>query len=286
MHSIKYYIKLITSPQQRKIVKRWRRHIKAYLFGGRKTSLDELRRVLVGELGIKAGDHIFVTSSFGNLNASYSPEEVIRLLMDIITKDGCIMMPFYPPVDSVIWAKENRVFDMKKTSSGTGIITNLFSEIPGVVMSMHPTKAVCVWGKDADSLAVNHDHSTTPYYWDSPYGRFLKIGSKSVGLGVGNMPLIHTMEDVLSTHYDDYHQKNKYRLKIIDKSGEEHIVETYIHDPIVLDKCISSAEYVQINKPSILHKVPFGLSFIMCVDNTELYNLCKEEFARGITRIQ
>ena len=252
---------------------------------GRRSTIEELKEVLVEKLGIRAGDSIFVTSSFGNLNANFSPKDVVELLMNIVTKEGTIMMPYYPPTNSTVWAKNNCVFDMKTTKSGMGVITNVFSKMPGVVKSVHPTKAVCIWGKDAEMLAENHEISTTPYYWDSPYGKLLKKGSKSVGLGVGNMPIIHTMEDVLSTNFDDYHQKNKYLLKVITENGDEKLINTYVHNPVILDKCISSLKYVRINKPSILHEVPFGLSFIICVDNKDLYDLCKEEFSKGNTRI-
>ena len=283
---IKHLLKSITSSQQRVAFKRWKRHFKAFLKGGKKTTLFDLRNILTGDLGLKAGDRIFVTSSFGNLNADYTPEDVVELLMSIITKEGTIMMPYYPPSNSTKWAKEGRVFDMNETKSGMGIITNVFSKMPGVIMSVHPTKAVCVWGKDAELLTQNHEKSTTPYYWDSPYGKFLKMGSKSVGLGVGNMPLIHTMEDVLSENCDHYHQKNKYRLKVITKSREEITIETYVHNPEIIDKCISSLEYVQINKPEIMHIQSFGLTFLMCVNNDDLYALCKEEFAKGNTRMK
>lgn len=284
--SIKHLLKSLTSPQQRVAFKRWKRHLKAFLKGGKKTTLEDLKYVLTRELGIQAGDRIFVTSSFGNLNAGYTPKDVVELLMSIITKEGTIMMPFYPPGNSTNWAKEGKVFDMNETKSGMGIITNVFSKMPDVKMSVHPTKAVCVWGKDAEMLTENHENSTTPYYWDSPYGKFLKMGSKSVGLGVGNMPLIHTMEDVLSESYDHYHQKNKYRLKVISKTGEEKSIDTYVHNTEIIDKCISSLEYVQINRPELLHKKTFGLTFVMCVNNDDLYALCNEEFAKGNTRVK
>ena len=54
--TIKHFIKTITSPQQRTEIKRWKRHIKAFFKGGKKTTLEELRDVLVDDLGIKASD--------------------------------------------------------------------------------------------------------------------------------------------------------------------------------------------------------------------------------------
>lgn len=282
--SIKHILKSITSPQQRNAVKRWKRHIKAFYKGGKKTSLEELRKVLVDELGLKAGDRIIVASSFGNLNANYSPKDVVELLMAIVTDEGTIMMPYYPPTNSTIWAKKNCVFDMTETKSGMGIITNVFSKMPGVIMSVHPTKAVCVWGKDAESIAEGHEKAMTPFYWDSPYGKFLKIGCKSIGLGLKNIPIFHTFEDVLSNPISFHYQQDKYRLRLIKKDKNEIQVETYVHSDAVLDKCKPAGDYVASLKAKTFKKVKFGTAFLYSVDNSDLFEKVKIAYANGNAR--
>ncbi len=284
--NIKHLIKLITTPQQRLVVKRCKRHIKAFFKGGRKTSIEELRKVLVDELGLKVGDRIIVTSGFGNLNADYTPQDVVNLLMAIVTEEGNIMMPYYPPINSTVWAKEGNVFDMTKTKSGMGIITNVFSKMPGVVMSIHPTKAVCVWGKDAASIAEGHEKSTTPYYWDSPYGKFLNMESKSLGLGVKNIPIVHAMEDILSEPYSFYYQNKKYALKVIQDNGEELLVNTLVHDEKILDKCLAPGDYaISLESKSYIRK-EFGLAWLYVVDNNDLFGDMKMAFKKGYTRYE
>ncbi len=165
-----------------------------------------------------------------------------------------------------------------------GIITNVFSKMPNVVKSVHPTKAVCVWGKDAEQIAEGHDRSTTPYYWDTPYGKFLKIGSKSLGLGVKNIPMIHAMEDVLTNPFDFYYQKEKYRLKMKMKDGTEIMVDTLVHDDSVMDMCISPGDYtVSLNAKSY-KKEYFGLAFLYVVDNMDLFEEMKKSYSKGYTR--
>lgn len=282
--SIKHLLKSLTSPQQRVAFKRWKRHIKAFFKGGKKTTLEDLKDVLIGDLGIKAGDRIVVASSFGNLNADYSPKDVVELLMKIVTKEGGIMMPYYPPTNSTIWAKEGSVFDMEETKSGMGVITNVFSKMPGVVKSIHPTKAVCVWGKDAEQIAKGHEVSTTPYYWDSPYGKYLKLGSKSLGLGLEKIPMEHAMEDILSDPCFFYYQQEKYNLKLVKKNGTIIEVNTYIHDDVILDKCMSPGDYTASLKAKSYKKENFGLAFLYVIDNSDLFEEMKKAFAQGYTR--
>lgn len=282
--SVKHILKTITSPQQRASIKRWKRHVKAFFKKGKKTTLDELREVLVGDFGLGPGDRVVVASSFGNLNADYSPKDVVELLMKIVTEEGGLMMPYYPPTNSTIWAKDGNVFDMNETKSGMGVITNVFSKMPGVVKSVHPTKAVCVWGKDADSIVNGHETSTTPYYWDSPYGKYLKLGSKSMGLGLKNIPMIHAMEDVLSDPSDFYYQKEKFHLKVVKKDGSGIIVDTLIHDETVMENSLLPGDYTASLNAKSYKKENFGLAFLYVVDNTDLFEEVKKAYSEGYTR--
>lgn len=282
---IKLLLKKLTTSQQRVYLKRKKRHVQLFFSKGKsKTTLEELKSQLTDVLQLQAGDRIIVASSFGYLNAKYSPEDVIELLQNIITSDGTIMMPFYPPINSDEWAKGNYVFDMRTTQSGMGVLTNVFSKMPGVYKSIHPTKAVCVWGRDAQMIVAGHNNSTTPFYWDSPYGKFLKMGCKSLGLGLKNIPIFHTFEDVLSSNKFEYYFPESIPLRVKLISGEEIQVNTHIHNTDVLNHCVSAGDFVASLHCKTYKKVGFGLSFLYVIDNTDLYNQVKLSFEKGITR--
>ena len=122
-----------------------------------KTSLEDFRKLLVDNLGIREGDNLIVSSSFGNLNAAFSPREAIEVLQSIVTKKGLIMMPYYPPMNSDEWVQKDEIFDMALTKSGMGVLTNIFASMDGVFKSLHPTKAVCAWlsGKSSNAACCN-----------------------------------------------------------------------------------------------------------------------------------
>lgn len=284
--TIKYITPLLSS-RLKGYIRKFIRKTKYFFLHKDKTSLEELRSVLVEDLGVKKGDRLFVTSGFASLNSNgYTPTDVIHLLQELVGEDGALMLPYYPPMNSTEWAKKGLIFDMNTTKSGMGVLTNVFKTMPGVVMSKHPTKAVCVWGKDAEYYAEGHECSTTPFYRDSPYGKFLMAGSKSLGLGVGNIPIMHAIEDILSTTPDAYHQKKKYDLKLVTKDGSKIDVLTYVHDPAILEKCISPHKYVTSIPDTPIKIKEFGYSFVYILDNTILLDLCRREFAIGNTRIK
>ena len=285
---IKNFIKqLIPSSFRQKLKKQKRHFINNVLKKNTpKTSLEDLKAALINDLGIKAGDTILVTSGFGSLNANYSPNDVIQLLQQIVTERGNIVMPYYPPVNSTEWAAKGEVFDMKTTKSGMGVLTNIFATSPNVLKSCHPTKAVCAWGKDAATIIEGHEYSDTPYYWNSPYGKILKLGSKSVGLGVKNIPIVHALEDILSDDKTTYYEKKKFILKVVMEDGEEKEVSTYVHDEKVLSECISPGDYVKALNCKTYKTLPFGYTFLYSVDNTDLFETMKQAFTKGHTRLK
>lgn len=287
-HYFKIALKHIISSQNRAKIKKLKRRIISFFKGGdkRKTTLKELEKALRKDLGIAKGDRIIVASSFGYLNASFSPQEVVQLLMNIVTEEGTIMMPYYPPMNSDEWAKGNNIFDMKETKSGMGVITNVFSKMPNVLKSIHPIKAVCVWGKDAVEIVEEHEKASTPFYWDSPYGKILKKGSKSIGLGLKNIPIFHTFEDVLLPTKEAYYYPQKYTLKVVTSEKTEISVETLVHNTELIAKCVSAGDYVKSLNCNTYERINFGLSFLYVVDNTDLYNRLKSDCDKGNNQLR
>lgn len=290
MINLRYYIKRslrrITSSSLRRVVKRERRYLRQFINGERKNSLEDFYRLLVEVLGVRKGDRLFVSSSFGNLNAVFSPLEAIELLQSIVTESGLIVMPFYPPLNSDEWAKRDEIFDMLKTKSGMGVMTNVFSKMPDVYKSIHPTKAVCAWGNDAKYVTEGHEFSETPYFWGSPYGKLLNMGCKTLGLGVDNNPIFHSIEDVLLDRENRLYLREPFLLNVKTFDNKLIKVKTFIHDPKLIDFCVSSGKYIESHHFKCYQKVRFGLTFLFLVNNTELFNESKDRFKQGLTRLK
>lgn len=282
--SLKHLLKAILPQEFRSKLKRYRRIFTNNMRRNLpKTTIEELRRVLKVELGIKKGDKILVSSSFGNLNADYSPQDVINLLKDLVGEQGVIGMPYYPPMNSDEWANKGKIFDMKTTKSGMGILTNVFAKSEGVIMTCHPTKALCLWGNH-NYDPMKHKNATTPFYWDSPYAIFLEKDAKSLGLGLKNIPIFHSFEDILSKTKDYYYQKRKYKLIVRDDKGVEYEVETLIHDNVLMDYCIPAGDYVNSLKCKFYKRIPFGYSFLFIADNKALMDSVEKAYKEGYTR--
>ena len=240
-----------------------------------------MRCLLSSEFMITKGDNLIITSSFGKINAAFSPKELLLLLQEIVGEEGNLVMPFYPPGNSYEWADSGQVFDMRNTRSSMGILTQLFSEMPNVYKSKHPTKAIVAWGKNAKEIIAGHEYSTTPFYWDSPYGWLLKNPSKSIGLGVKNIPIFHSLEDIILENDIFLYQTGKRKLKIIDYMNQVDELEVFVHDPKKMLKLIAPSDYVKFLCPNSYNRINFGYTFCYIVDNQQLFESCKYEFTNG-----
>ena len=282
MSLLKRLLKRMMSPQQRAGLKRLKRHLVTFIKRPHKTSIAELENILRYDLGITVGDRVFISSSFGLLNAlDYSPHDVIVLLQQIVSDKGNIMMPYYPPINAAECMNEQYCFDMERTVSGMGILTNEFSKMPDVVKSIHPIKSVCVWGRDAQKIANGHQKSKTPYYWDSPYGKMLQMGCKSIGLGVPNMPMGHALEDVLSENIYEYYLPRKYNFRVRLADGTIQHIESLVPKP---DMTRFFFFFWEIICNESIKKVPFGGGFIYIVNHDEkMMQSMKDSLGKGIT---
>ena len=251
----------------------------------KKITLNDVENLLLEDFGLKGGDKIIIASSFGNLNADFTPKQLIELLQSIITTKGIIMMPYYPPGKSFEWAKSGAVFDMQLTKSSMGILTNIFSQMGGVLKSKHPTKAVCVWGDDAPYYVEDHKDSVTPFSEGSPYEKLLRNGSRSLGLGLKNIPIFHTFEDLLLFDKEIYYESEKYNLPICENGKIEYIF-TYVHDDNISSSLVRAGNYVrELNCHSYKRK-SIGYAFCYIIDNSDLFECCKKEFTKDNTRMK
>lgn len=275
LSNIKLMLKKLIPFGVRRRFKKYKRKFKNFfLFKKEKATLNDVRILLTKNFNITKGDNLIVSSSFGNLNADFSPKELIELLQDIVGNEGNIVMPFYPPGNSYEWAQSGQIFDMKSTRSSMGILTQVFSEMPDVYKSMHPTKAVVAWGKHAKEIINGHECSKTPFYWDSPYGWLLKNKSKSLGLGVLNRPIIHACEDC--TFGPIMYLPQKYCLPVRQIDGKIIDIQVYVHSQ---KKMKSLTEINNLMDNFLLNtykKVKIGFQFSYIFDVNELFVRFKE----------
>jgi aminoglycoside 3-N-acetyltransferase len=191
------------------------------------------RNVLTDELGLGRGDVVFVHSSTGHLKLTFPTLQVFHLLRDVIGQDGTLLFPTYPRDSSYEFLLSGEVFDVRKSRSYTGLLTEYARVQKGALRSLHPTKSVCAIGPLAVELTQGHNLSPFPYDRDSPYHKIIKVGGKIIGIGVSTSKLsfVHTVDDKLKDGFPvkPYHNQ-LFEARCVSYSNEVIIVKTYAHD--------------------------------------------------------
>ena len=192
--------------------------------------LDDLRK-----LGLKEGDIILVHSSLTSIGyAESGADAVIDALMEAIGPDGTLAMPCLSLLGSMAETLERGlVFDVKRTPSTVGAITEAFRNRRGICRSFHPTHSVCAWGAKAEWITSGHDSASTNFGPGTPWYKIMEEGGFIMGLGIdfGPVTFVHVIEDTIDDFPIKVYCDKEYNAKVIDESGRETTMRVKAHDP-------------------------------------------------------
>ena len=196
--------------------------------------------ILVNDLRLTTGDTVFVHSSIDSLNLDFPFYRVLSLLREVIGPTGTVLFPTYPNhrISAYEYLLEGHTFDVRKTPSYIGLLTEFARRQPDSIRSLHPTKSVCAIGPMAKELTREHQNSPYPYDTCSPYYKLVEHSGKIIGLGVWtfNLSFVYTIEDAMKESFParTYHER-LFEVPCINYEGKTEIVRTYAQDMSVND---------------------------------------------------
>ena len=198
-------------------------------------SEEDFGNVLVDDLGLTAGDLVYVHSGVDGLNLAFPFYRILFLIQEIIGTSGTVLFPTYPNqrISSYEYLQQGNVFDVRRTPSYTGILTEFARRQRNAVRSLHPTKSVCAIGPAAREITATHHLSPYPYDRCSPYYKLIEGGGKIVGLGATTnyISFGYCVDDALKETFPVrvYHDQI-FDAPCVNYEGERVIVRTYAHD--------------------------------------------------------
>jgi aminoglycoside 3-N-acetyltransferase len=198
-------------------------------------SENDFYRILTEDLGIQKGNVVFFHSSAEKLRPSFPLHHVLTILLDVVGAEGTLLTPSYPRQLSSEFLKSDLTFDVRRTPSYMGVISELLRRKSGSIRSLHPTKSVCAIGSHAYELTNTHQNSPYPYDSCSPYYKIMKHGGTIVSLGVSPLRIscVHCVEDALKDKFPiNTYLETLFESKCINYKGEIEIIKTYAHNPL------------------------------------------------------
>ncbi len=196
---------------------------------------DDFRNILIDQLGLRTRDLVYVHSGIDGLSLSFPFYRILFLIKEVIGRGGTVVFPTYPNhrISSYEWLKQGNVFDVRRTPSYTGILTEFARRQRGAVRSLHPTKSVCAIGPASKEITATHHLSPYPYDTCSPYYKLIERGGKIIGLGATTnyISFGYCVDDALKEKFPVrvYHDEI-FDAPCINYEGQSVTVKTYAHD--------------------------------------------------------
>jgi len=167
-------------------------------------SEQEFRKIAFEKLQIKNGTVVFIHSSMDNLNISFDTLRLLEILLDTVGDEGTLVFPcWHFTYRAEDYLRQGKVFDVRRSPSALGMLSEMARRYPGAKRSLHPTNSIVAIGKDAAAITGSHHTDIYPCGEKSPYYLAMQMGGIIAGIGVNAnfMSFVHCPEDVLKNQF-------------------------------------------------------------------------------------
>jgi aminoglycoside 3-N-acetyltransferase len=152
----------------------------------------------LADAGVAPGATVMTHVSMNELSRTTSGVSalgLIALLKELLTEEGTLLVPTFPFTGTEAgYLATNPSFDVRKTPSQMGLMTELFRRMPDTSRSMHPTHPVSGWGAHAADLLSTH-HLGETFGESSPFCRMRERSGVAIAIGVKEgFTIVHSAE--------------------------------------------------------------------------------------------
>lgn len=233
---IKKIVKRFISDKQKLSLKSSYHDLRVHLINSFLSFDGEKLKTKLAQMGVKDTDTLLVHANF-NPDSGFkgTPQDVVTSLMELVGEKGNLLMVSIPfRGSSYDYLMKYKPFNVKKTISMMGLVTEMFRRKKGVLRSLHPTHPVLAYGKDSAWIVEGHEKCLFPCGPGTPFDKFRQLDGKILFLDVdfGAITFFHYVEDLTkdSLPFGVYNEK-PFAVKVFDEHMAEHTVHTYAFNP-------------------------------------------------------
>jgi aminoglycoside 3-N-acetyltransferase len=187
-------------------------------------------------LGVRGGDVVLAHVAYNEFYGFKGrPTDVVKSLQAAVTASGTLMMPSMPFTGSAVeYVRSGEMFDVARTPSQMGLVTELFRRLPGTIRSLHPTHPILANGPRAHEMTCDHLLARTPCGEHSPFAKLLDADGKIalLGSGIGTLTFYHYLEEVLEDRFPESpFTSEAFDIAFRGGRGDTLHVHTRLYDP-------------------------------------------------------
>jgi aminoglycoside 3-N-acetyltransferase len=238
------------------------------------------------KLGIREGDAILMQSAFSDLNGFAGEAlDVLDCVMRILGPDGHLFMVSMPYTGSArSYLQEGKPFDVRRTPSQMGLLSELFRRRKGVVRSANPMHPVLAWGPKAAWLIDGHETLSYSCGEDSPFERMLSLETKAL--------LFDVDLDVLTfTHYLEHafqdsaptpvYASTSIEALIVDGTGKQRNVALFPFAPEAMKLRNFGVLYDELIRRGLVQENRVGNTDLRSVHLRDVFECGQDMVSRG-----
>jgi aminoglycoside 3-N-acetyltransferase len=183
--------------------------------------------------GIRTTDTVLVHSNFEPLSGFRgSPADMVAALVDLVPEGNLLMVSIPFRGSAYDYLAQGKTFDVRKTLSMMGLVTEMFRRRPGTLRSLHPTHPILACGKDAPWIVSGHEECLHPCGVGSPFDKLRQLDGKILFYDVGfaAITFFHYVEDALKSKLPfRVYADRLFEANVIDAEGQRRTIRTYAY---------------------------------------------------------
>jgi aminoglycoside 3-N-acetyltransferase len=230
-------------------------------------SEKEFRSILSNRLGIHEGSVVFIHSSVDALNIDFPVYRLLEILLETVGENGTIAFPaWHFTYRAEEYLKKDLVFDVKRSPSVLGLLSELARRHPDAIRSIHPLSSIVAIGKHAQEIVGAHGNSIYPDDESSPFYKIMKYDGIIIGIGVDTnfISFVHCPEDVLKKQFPiKTRMDHVFEAKVRLKDGSLKIVKTLTAHPQIRNNNITGFMNKYIKKSACENFIYKGNRFFI-----------------------
>lgn len=193
------------------------------------------------KLGVSAGDTLLLHSSFSLLSGfTGAPGELIKVFENAIRPDGNLMMVSLPYLSSSFeYLQTLKCFDVRKTISRMGLVSETFRRQKNVLRSLHPTHPMLASGPKAEWIVAGHESCKYPCGLGTPFDKLVQLQGKVCFFDApfATFTFFHFLEDFVKDRLPfPLYTENLFEVQVIDRDGNQRTVNTYVFSPDAIQR--------------------------------------------------
>ena len=221
-------------------------------------------------LGIKSGDTVLLHSGFDASSGFRGGVEALtNAFLEAIGPEGNLVMVSLPYRSSSLdYLKKLKYFDVRRTPSMMGLVSEFFRRRPNVLRSLHPTHPMLACGPDAEWIVADHELCRYPCGPGTPFEKLASLDAKAVFFNVpfDNFTFFHNLEHLVSSELPfELYTDEPFEVPVIDKSGETKTVTTFVFSLDAIRRRQFHVLEDEMRRRRMIRKRRVGNSYVLSV---------------------